>query len=95
MCRKRKRRRKRGFQAGAVLDHNAGALQVDGWRGSGGKRTRGSPKRRRGWQERIHYPASACRARRASDRSSSGGGGGDGRGTALSPPPDASTDNKS
>lgn len=82
----------RGFQAGATLDHDASALQVDCWSGSGGKRRRGSPKRWRGWQERIHSLASACRARGASDRSSGGGGGG---GAALSPPPEGSTDNKS
>lgn len=93
--RRRKRRRKRGFRAGASLDHDAGALQVDRWRGSGGKRPRGSPERRRGRQERFHSPASACPARRASDRSSSGGGGGGGGGAALSPPPEGSTDNKS
>ena len=48
-----KRRRKRGFQATATLDHDAGALQVDSWRGFRGKRPRGSPKRWRGRQERI------------------------------------------
>lgn len=85
----------RGFQAGAALDHDAGALQVDRWRGSGGKRPRGSPKRCPGRQERLHSPASACPARRASDRSSSGGGGGGGGGAAPSPPPEGSTDNKS
>lgn len=85
----------RGFQAGATLDHGAGVLQVDGWRGSGGKLPRGNPKRWRGRQERIHSPASACPARRASDRSSSGGGGGGGGGAAPSPPPEGSTDNKS
>lgn len=89
--RRRERRRKRGFQAGATLNHDAGVLQVDGWSGSGGKRPRGSPKHwQRGWQERIHSPASACRARRDSDRSSGGGGG-----AALSPPPKGFTDNKS
>lgn len=88
-----RRRGERGFQAGAALDHDAGALQVDRWRGSGGKRPRGSPKRCPRRQERIHSPASACPARRASDRSSSGGGGGGG--AAPSPPPEGSTDNKS
>lgn len=83
--------KKKGFQAGATLDHDAGALQVDGWSGSGGKRPRESPKRWRGRQERIHSPASACRARRASNRGSSGGGGG----AAPSPPPEGSTNNKS
>lgn len=82
----------RGFQAGAALDHDAAALQVDRWRGSGGKRSRGSPKRCPGRQERIHSLASACPARRASDRS--GGGGGGGGGEAPSPPPKGSTDNK-
>ena len=80
-----KRRRKRGFQATATLDHDAGALQVDSWRGFRGKRPRGSPKRWRGRQERIHSPASARLARRASDRSSRGGSGGGG-GAAPSPP---------
>lgn len=56
----------------------------------------GSPRRWRGRQERIHSPASAYPARRASDRSSrGGGGGGGGGGAALSPPPEGSTHNKS
>lgn len=90
---KEEKRRKRGFQAGATLDHDARALQVDTWRGSGGKQPRGSPKRWRGRQERIHCPASACPARRASYRSRRGSGGGGG--AAPSPPPEGSTDNES